>query len=61
VETDFRLTWNINKDFSAIIGYDYFFTNKFFRDASGSDKDIDYGYAMLVFNFEKTRLKAHKM
>ncbi|MBK5276610.1 MAG: alginate export family protein [Desulfuromonadales bacterium] len=61
VETDFTLTWNINKDFSAIIGYDRFFTNKFFRDASGSDKDIDYGYAMLVFNFEKTKLKAHKM
>jgi hypothetical protein len=60
VETDFTLTWNINKDFSAIIGYDHFFTNKFFRDASGSDKDIDYGYAMLVFNFEKTKLKTHK-
>lgn len=61
VETDFTLTWNINKDFSAIMGYDHFFTNKFFRDASGSDKDIDYGYAMLVFNFDKTKLKAHKM
>jgi hypothetical protein len=60
VETDFTLTWNINKDFSAVIGYDHFFTNKFFHDASGSSKDIDYGYAMLVFNFDKTKLKLHK-
>lgn len=60
VETDFSLTWNINMDFSAIIGYDHFFTNKFFRDASGSNRDIDYGYAMLVFNFDKAKLKAHK-
>jgi Alginate export len=61
VETDFTMAWNINKDFSTIIGYDHFFTNKFFHDASGSDKDIDYGYAMLVFNFDNTKLKAHKM
>jgi Alginate export len=61
VESDCTLSWNINKDFSAIIGYDHFFTNKFFRDASGSNKDIDYGYAMLVFNFDKTKLKAQKM
>lgn len=61
VETDFTLSWNINKDFSAIFGYDHFFTDRFFRDASGSGKDIDYGYAMLVFNFDKTKLKTHKM
>jgi len=61
VEADFTLTWNINNDFSAIVGYDHFFTNKFFRDASGSGKDIDYSYAMLVFNFDKTKLKSHKL
>ena len=58
VEADFTLTYNINKDFSAIIGYDHFFTGKFFRDATGSDRDIDYGYAMLVFNLDKTKRKA---
>lgn len=55
VEADFTLTYNINKDFSAILGYDHFFTGKFFRDATGSDKDINYGYAMLVFNLDKTK------
>lgn len=55
VEADFTLTCNINKDFTATIGYDHFFTGKFFRDASGSGKDIDYGYAMLVFNLDKTK------
>lgn len=60
VETDFTLTWNIQKNFSAIVGYDHFFTDKFFSDASGGDKDIQYGYAMLVFNFDKTALKASK-
>lgn len=61
VETDFTLTWNINKDFSAIIGYDHFYTGKFFRDATGSARDIDYGYAMLVFNLDKIKRKALKM
>jgi hypothetical protein len=55
VEADFTLAYNISKDFSAIIGYDHFFTGKFFRDATGSDKGIDYGYAMLVFNLDKTK------
>lgn len=61
LETDLTLTYNVNKDLSVILGYDRFFTGKFFRDASGSDKDIDYGYAMLVFNLERTKLRPHKM
>ncbi len=61
VETDFTLTYKINKDFSAIIGYDHFYTGKFFRDASGSARGIDYGYAMLVFNLDKTKRKALKI
>ncbi|WP_298271374.1 alginate export family protein [Geobacter sp.] len=55
VETDFTLTYIHNKDLALIVGYDRFFTGKFFRDASGSDRDIDYGYAMLVFNYDWTR------
>jgi len=47
----------MNKDYSLILGFDRFFTGKFFRDASGSDKDINYGYAMLAFNFDKTKRK----
>jgi hypothetical protein len=52
VETDFTLTYAMNKDYALVVGYDRFFTGKFFRDATGSDKDIDYGYAMLVFNYD---------
>jgi len=55
LETDFTLTYTMNKDLSLILGYDRFFTGQFFRDASGSDKDIDYGYAMLVFNYDRTK------
>lgn len=55
LETDFTLTYTMNKDLSLILGYDRFFTGQFFRDASGSDKDIDFGYAMLVFNYDRTK------
>ncbi len=55
LETDFTLTYRMNEDLSFILGYDRFFTGQFFRDASGSDKDIDYGYAMVVFNYGRTK------
>ena len=60
IETDFTLTYILNKDYSLVVGYDRFFTGKFFRDATGSDKDIDYGYAMLVFNYDWTKRIALK-
>jgi hypothetical protein len=60
VETDFTLTYTMNKDYALILGFDRFFTGKFFRDATGSDKDIDYGYAMLVFNYDWTKRIALK-
>ncbi|MFZ3207659.1 MAG: alginate export family protein [Geobacteraceae bacterium] len=60
IETDFTLTYIHNKDISVIVGYDRFFTGKFFRDATGSDKDINYGYAMLVFNYDWTKRIALK-
>jgi hypothetical protein len=60
LETDYNITYTINDDFSVILAYDRFFTGEFFRNASGSGKDIDYEYAMLQFNFDKTKLKTPK-
>lgn len=60
VETDFTLTYTMNKDYALVLGYDHFFTGKFFRDATGSGRDIDYGYAMLVFNYDWTKRIALK-
>ncbi len=59
-EADLNLTCTINKDFSVILAYDRFFTGKFFRDASGSGKDISYIYAMILFNFDRTKRKVLK-
>ncbi len=50
VESDFILTWNLNDDTALLLAYDRFFTGAFFRDATGSGSDIDYGYVMLQFN-----------
>lgn len=55
IETDLTLTYTINKDFSLIVGYDRFFTGKFFREASGSNKDMDYVFALLTFNLDRTK------
>jgi Alginate export len=60
VETDFTLTYTINKDLSLTVGYDRFFTGGFFRGASGAAGDIDYGYAMLNFDFNVTKLKGSR-
>jgi Alginate export len=50
LETDFTLTLALTDNFSCIVGYDRFFTGNFFREASGSGKDIDYGYIMAQFD-----------
>jgi hypothetical protein len=52
IETDFTLTYTMNKDLTLILGYDHFFTGQFFRDASGKDRDISYLFAMVVFNYD---------
>ncbi|NVN89979.1 MAG: alginate export family protein, partial [Desulfuromonadales bacterium] len=57
LETDFTLTYAVNDNLSLILGYDRFFTGRFFRDASGSDRDMDYGYAMLQFDISKTKAR----
>jgi len=55
LETNFTLTWNIAEGYSVIAGYDRFFTGSFFRDASGSGRDIDYGYLMVQFDLSKSK------
>ncbi len=60
LETDFTLTYAMSDNLSLIAGYDRFFTGGFFRDTSGSKKDIDYGYVMLQFDLAKTKLKTAK-
>jgi hypothetical protein len=57
LETDFTLTYNMSDGLSFIVGYDRFFTGGFFRDASGSGKDIDYGYLMAQFDISKSKPK----
>ncbi len=60
LETDFTLTYTVNDMLSLLVGYDRFFTGKFLRNATGSGKDVDYGYVMLQFNIsrQKPRLTA---
>lgn len=57
LETDLTLTYSPNKDYTVIAGYDHFFPGKFFGDASGRRKGVDYAFAMLVFNYDWTRRK----
>jgi hypothetical protein len=60
MESDFTLTYAMSENLSLVLGYDRFFTGKFFRDATGSGRDIDYGYAMLQFNLARTKPKKPK-
>ena len=62
LETDFTLTYVMNDNLTVIAGYDHFFTGGFFRDATGSSRDVDYGYLMLQFDISKSkpRLKMAK-
>ncbi|MHC1696819.1 MAG: alginate export family protein [Geobacteraceae bacterium] len=53
LETDFTLTYAVTDNLSLLAGYDRFFTGKFFRDATGSGADIDYGYLLLQFDLSK--------
>ena len=62
LETDFTLTYAFKDNLTIIAGYDHFFTGGFFRDATGSSKDVDYGYLMFQFDIfkSKPRLKMAK-
>lgn len=50
LETDFTLTYTVNERLSLIFGYDRLFTGGFFRDATGSSRDIDCGYVQAQFD-----------
>jgi len=62
LETDFTFTYTLNDNLSILVGYDHFFTGRFFRDAAGSGNDVDYGYVMLQFDISKSwpKLKLRK-
>ena len=60
LETDFSLTYAVNNDLSVLLGYDHFFTGRFFRDAAGRSNDADYGYLMFQFNLSRQKLKGKK-
>ena len=47
----------MNDTFSLLVGYDRFFTGKFFRDATGSGRDIDYGYVQAQFDLSWAKPK----
>lgn len=53
LETDFTLTYAVSDALSVLVGYDRFFTGKFFRDATGRGNDIDYGYLLLEFDLSR--------
>jgi hypothetical protein len=57
LETDFTLTYAVNDTFSLLVGYDRFFTGKFFRDATGNGRDIDYGYVQAQFDLSWAKPK----
>jgi len=53
LEADFTLSYAVNDSLSLLVGYDRFFTGKFFRDATGRDNDINYGYLLLEFDLSR--------
>lgn len=55
IEADFTLTYAPHRDLTFIVGYDHFFGGTFMRQASGSGKDMDFVYAMVVFKYERTK------
>jgi hypothetical protein len=61
LETDFTLAYAMSDGLALIAGYDRFFTGGFFRDASGSGKDVDYGYLMVQFDLSRSKPKMKKV
>lgn len=60
LETDFTFSYAVSDKLSLLVGYDRFFTGKFFRDATGSGKDVDYGYVQAQFDLSWVRQKGGK-
>jgi Alginate export len=61
LETDFTLTWSFSEKMVLVAGYDRFFTGAFFHNASGSGRDIDYGYVMLQFDLSTSKPRLNKI
>ncbi len=51
IETNLILTCKIKESISVLLSGNRFFTGGFFKDATGSGKDIDYVYAQLQATF----------
>ena len=43
-ELDLSASYKLTKGISFLVGLDRFYTGRFFKQASGSGKNIDYGY-----------------
>jgi hypothetical protein len=51
VEANLILAYSFSDSVALLASVNRFFTGEFFKDASGSGKDIDYGYLMLQATF----------
>jgi hypothetical protein len=50
-ELDSEISYKLTKRISFLVGLDRFFTGRFFRQASGSGKNIDYAYVQAQVEF----------
>jgi hypothetical protein len=50
-EIDLPISYELTKRISFIVGLNRFYTGRFFRQASGSGKNIDYGYIQAQVEF----------
>jgi hypothetical protein len=50
-EFDSEISYKLTKGISFLVGLDRFFTGRFFRQASGSGKNIDYAYVQAQLEF----------
>ncbi len=50
-ELDLPVSYKLTKAISFLVGLDRFFTGRFFRQASGSGKNIDYAYIQAEVEF----------
>ena len=50
-ETNFIVTCKLTEQVSILASVNRFFTGQFYRDATGSGKDINYGYLQLQATF----------
>lgn len=56
-ETTAYLSWQPVDSLSLVLAYTHLFSGAFFRDATGSDKDVDIGYVMAQFDISMKKTK----